>query len=163
MTEEQEIALLANVKSITDRMDLVDAIIKSEKLGQPKVLAFRCGHSGLYLPPDYVKEWGRLYGIGLGPNPVSEVLDSDYHTAPAAINEAIRSFDQVMHPVGNSFAQVDSVLVPAEEAAAAVAICAKDDPYMEARIHIVRARQDVNPMSKRKILRVAWVQAGRKV
>lgn len=163
MSPEQEEALLANVKSITDRMDLVDSIIKSERLGQPKVLAFRCGHSGLYLPPDYVKEWGRLYGIGLGPSPCSEVLDSDYHTAPPAINEQTRSFDQVMHPVGNSFAQVDSVLVYAAEVEGHEAICAKDDPYMEARVTIVRARQDVNPMSKRKILKVAWVQAGRKV
>lgn len=161
MTPEQEQQLLENVKSLTDHMTMVDKVFSAARIGVDMVLAFQCGHSGLYLPADYVKQWGRDYGIGLGPHPVSEVLDSDYYTAPPAITPDIESWDQIMHPVGNSMAQVDYMLVERSAMEANVAILVKDDPKMKKRVAVVRENQMVNPKSKLPILAVAWRQAGR--
>lgn len=161
MTEAQEIALIENVKSLTDHMTMVDAIIKANKLSRETVLAFQCGHTGLYFPADYVKSWGRTYGIGLGPHPVSESLDTDYFTDPPAITEQTRSLDQIMHPVGNSFAQVDYMLVGLDDYNDCRLILAKEDPYMEHRAKIVREKQLVNPKSKLRIMQVAWDRTGR--
>jgi len=158
MNKEEEAALLANVKSITDRLDIVDKVFKQLKVGQKMVLAFQCGHSGLYFPADYVKEWGRLYGIGLGPHPVSEVLDSDYHTDPPDITRETRSLDQIMHPIGNCFAQVDHMLVEEGAYKDNLAVLDKDDPFMDARAAICRAKQDIHPKSKRRVMRVLWEQ-----
>lgn len=161
MTPEQEQQLLANVKSLTDKMGLVDKVFAAARIGVDMVLAFQCGHSGLYLPADYVKMWGRDYGIGLGPHPVSEVLDSDYYTPPPAITPDIESWDQIMHPVGNSMAQVDYMLVERSAMEANLAILVKDDPKMKKRVAVVRENQMMNPKSKLPILAVAWRQAGR--
>lgn len=163
MTPEQEQQLLENVKSLTDHMTMVDEVFKQLKVGREMTLAFQCGHSGLYLPPDYVKEWGRDYGVGLGPHPVSEVLDSDYHTPPAKITHDIESFDQIMHPVGNTFAQVDYMLVEVNAYEQGLAILVRDDAKMKRRASIIRAKQMVNKKSKLPILAVAWRQAGREV
>lgn len=160
MTENEEQALLANVKSLTDHMTLVDEVFRQLKVGRNMVLAFQCGHSGLYFPGDYLKEWGRLYGIGLGPTPVSEVLDTDYHTAPPEITASIRSLDQIMHPVGNCMAQVDAMLVEANAFEYDAALLATDDPFMEERIRIVRPKQQVNPLSRLPILAARWAQKG---
>lgn len=159
LTEQKEIELLENVKSLTDHMHLVDEVFKQMRVGRNMVLAFQCGHSGLYLPGDYVKNWGRGYGIGLGPNPVSEVLDSDYHTKPAPISDDMDSIDQIMHPVGNSFAQVDYMLVEEEALLLNSAILAKDDGGMRKRIPILRKNQMKNPLSKIAIARAMWTQA----
>lgn len=163
MTEQQEQELLANVKSLTDHMHLVDDVFKQLRVGRKMVLAFQCGHSGLYLPGDYVKDWGRGYGIGLGPNPVSEVLDTDYHTKPPAITEDIESFDQITHPVGNSLAQVDYMLVDENEFLLNSAIIAKNDGGMRKRMAIVREKQLVNPKSKLPTMRAIWSQTGKAV
>lgn len=77
---------------------------------------FQCSHSGLLLPLDYGKEWGRKYGIGLGPTPVSECVDVSYWRDLPAMNQSgIRRADQIMHPVTPTFAQVDLVEVPYEK------------------------------------------------
>lgn len=163
MNPEQEQQLLANVKSLTDHMTMVDEVFRQLKVGREMVLAFQCGHSGLYLPGDYVKEWGRDYGIGLGPHPVSEVLDSDYHTPPAKITHDIEEWEQIMHPVGNTFAQVDYMLVEVSALEENSAILVKDDLKMKRRAAILRGKQMVNKKSKLPILAVAWRQAGRDV
>lgn len=161
MSPEQELDLLENVKSLTDHMTMVDQVFAQLKVGKKMVLAFQCGHSGLYLPGDYVKNWGRGYGIGLGPNPVSEVLDTDYYTDPPAISNDTQSFDQIMHPVGNSFAQVDYMLVDEEAFNKGQAILARDDGFMRTRVKIVREKQLENPRSKLRNMAVAWERAGR--
>lgn len=162
MDAAQEQALIENVKSLTDKMTMVDKVFEKLRVGQNMVLAFQCGHSQLYFPGDYLKQWGRLYGIGLGPTPVSEVLDTDYYTAPPTITNEIKSLDQIMHPVGNCFAQVDAMLVEESAYNAAQAILAIDDPYMDKRIAIIRPKQLENPLSKMGILAAMWAQKGRR-
>lgn len=161
MTKEEEEALLANVKSLTDHKTMVDEVFKQMRVGRNMILVFQCGHSGLYLPGDYVKNWGRAYGVGLGPNPVSEVLDTDYHTDPPAITPEIQSIEQIMHPIGNSLAQVDYMLVEETAAADSMAVLAAADPYMRRRAAIVRGKQMVNPRSRLRNMAVAWDRAGR--
>jgi hypothetical protein len=138
--EELESALLA----VTDQVGkLMDRALK-----KGMVPVFRCGHSGLLLPADYVKEWGRLYGIGLGPDPVSEVLNSDYTAEPAAITPRIRKETQIMHPVVVCKSQVDFDWATPEEFEAEKAILAKDDARCERRAAIVWQKQLVNPRSR---------------
>lgn len=156
MNQEKEKELLDNVKSLTDRMTLVDEVFKQLKVGRKMVLAFQCGHSGLYLPGDFVKNWGRGYGIGLGPHPVSEVLDTDYHTAPPAITPETESLDQIMHPVGTSFAQVDYMLVDEAVFNSEAAVLVRDDPHMRKRASIVRNKQMINPRSKLPNMAALW-------
>jgi len=163
MATEQEIEqLIQNVRSISDRMDLVDTVLKNNKLGRDTVLAFRCGESGLLYPADYVKEWGRLYGIGLGPHPVSESLQSDYYTDPPPITNDTRSFDQIMHPLYVSCAQMDSILVPAEEFEADKAILDLDDKGYFRRAPVLRAKQIANAKGKLRNMAVAWERAGKR-
>lgn len=122
------------------------------------VPAFRCGHSGLYYPGDYLKEWGRRYGIGLGPTPVSECLDSEYEVDPPAITPAIRRIEQIMHPLRVSMAQMDFHMVAPETLAGAAAVLADADPYMERRVEIVRARQLQNPAGRLHVMQAAWAR-----
>jgi len=159
MNEQQEQELIENVKSLTDRMTMVDEVFKQLRVGRSMVLAFQCGHSGLYLPGDYVKNWGRGYGSGLGPNPVSEVLDTDYFTAPPEITPDIRKIEDIAHPVGATFAQVDYMLVDSEAYEANRAILAKSDPFMDARMKIIYPKQLVNKNSRLPVMRMKWLQA----
>jgi hypothetical protein len=103
------------------------------------VPAFRCAHSGLYYPPDYCKEWGRKYGVGLGSKPVSEVLNTEY------LFPAVKGLNgKMMHPVGNTYAQVDFCYVAVEEYNENQAILQADDPTMETRSAILRDKQSQN-------------------
>jgi len=163
MNEQQERELLENVKSLTDHMKMVDEVFKQLRVGRNMVLAFQCGHSGLYLPGDYVKNWGRGYGIGLGPTPVSEVLDTDYMTAPPAITPEIQDISQIMHPVGNSLAQVDYMLVDQDAFEENSAVLHKDDPHMRLRARIVRDKQLQNPRGRLRIMQMNWETSGKKV
>lgn len=148
MTPEQEQELVENVKSITDRLDQVDKILAANKMGVDLVLAFRCGHSGLYFPGDYVKMWGVLYGIGLGPDPVTECLDSDYATDPPPITRDLRTATQIMHPLRHIRVQVDSDTVPRAVFDANRAILMMEDWNLDRRAPILRANQLKNPRSK---------------
>lgn len=163
LTEQQEQELLENVKSLTDRLTMVDEVLRQAKLGRNMTLAFVCGASGLYFPGDYVKGWGKRYGIGLGPHPVSETLQSDYDTNPAPITPETRDINDIMHPLYVSQAQVDYMLVPEEELTAHLAILDREDRGYRQRVKIVRAKQSQNPKSKIKLLETAWIQAGRRV
>jgi len=162
MTEQEEQQLIENVRSLTDRMTLVDQVLKSNKLGKDVVLAFRCGESGLLYPADYVKQWGRLYGIGLGPHPVSESLQSDYYTDPPPITNETRSFDQIMHPLYVSCAQMDSLLVPLQEFEESKAILDLDDRHYYRRAPVLREKQLANSQGKLRNMAVAWERAGKR-
>lgn len=149
----------AQIRSVTDKVGRLMDLVQQKGF----VPAFRCGHSGLWYPGDYVKEWGRRYGIGLGPSPVSEVLDSVYDVAPPAITPEIRRIEQIMHPLQVSMAQVDFDMVPAGtfEAPGPVAILAADDPDMDARARICRKKQLANPNGRLHIMQAAWSRQGR--
>lgn len=143
--EDRFAALESNLRTVTDQIGgIMDRVLK-----KGFVPAFRCGHSGLLLPADYIKDWGRKYGIGLGPSPVSEVLNSDYDMRPAVPEgNALRRIDQIMHPVGPCMSQVDFDLFEPEEAQAGWAVLDMDDPGMFERSKIVRSRQLVNPRGR---------------
>lgn len=99
--------------------------------------AFRCSRTGVLFPGDYVEEWGKRYGIGLGSVPVSEALTNRYDIPVASS----RDERQTMHPVGVCRAQVDLVDVPEEEFTANAAVLAIEDISMERRAPIMRGRQ----------------------
>lgn len=148
----------AALKATTDKVGgLMDMVLQKDY-----VPAFVCNHSGLLLPGDYVKEWGRLYGIGYGPDPVSEVLDSDYDTDPPAITPAIRRIEQIMHPVGVCFAQVDRTMVHPSVFMTSKAIMEHEDMEMEARASIVREKQLKNIRGRLRTMQAAWNSTGRK-
>lgn len=98
---------------------------------------FRCARTGVMYPEDYVEEWGRKYGIGLGPTPISEALINQYHIDVAESKNSRRS----MHPVGVCRAQLDHVTVPQSEFDAHKAILAVDDPDMNTRGTLMREKQ----------------------
>lgn len=93
--------------------------------------AFRCSRTGLLYPSDYVEEWGRKYGIGLGPVPISEALVNDYH----------RDIAGDMHGLSVARAQIDMVEVTEEEFIQNQAILDIDDPKYKARSDIMRSKQ----------------------
>lgn len=111
--------------------------------------AFRCSHSGLYFPDDYVKQWGRKYGIGLGRQSISEVLDTDY-AQPVCTPEHDHS--RSMHPVGVTRVQVDLVEVSEEEYESNRAIVDLDDPKMIKRAALIQEKQKINSQKLRAIL-----------
>lgn len=109
---------------------------------------FRCSRTGMLYPPDYIEQWGRKYGIGLGCTPVSEALVNVY-TSPLVANEAHPEL--TMYPVSNCFAQVDFVILDKEPPADRIPILAIDDPNMQARAEIMRSRQRVHSAEMSRI------------
>lgn len=129
--------LESELKTVTDKIGgLIDRIN-----GEGLVPAFRCGHSQLLYPGNYLKEWGKLYGIGQGPLPVSEALDSDYDTAPAKLDSSVKSITQIMHGLSVTGAQMDFLLVTQEEFDARPTVLATEDPDYEARCEIILPKQ----------------------
>lgn len=153
--------LAANLKAVTDSHAMLDQVVKNAKIGVPTIPAFKCNHSGLYFPPDYAKAWGKLYGLGLGPDPVSEILDTDYDTDPPAITPEIDDISQIMHPVGHTRVQMDLVMVPQDEYNANLAIPAHTDHKMKLRAPILRAKQLANTKGKLRVMQAAWERGGR--
>lgn len=101
--------------------------------------AFQCLHSGLYFPADYYKNWGITYGIGLGPEPVSEILDTTYHLPKA---EAFQPGSEIfMHPMGITHGTVQMVEISEEEYEKNKAICHHEDRDMVKRTTIVIEKQ----------------------
>lgn len=143
--QQLEEALLATTDQIGSLMDMV--------LQKGFVPAFVCNHSGLLLPGDMVKNWGRDgYGIGLGPDPVSEVLDTNYELDLPDITPQIRRIDQIMHPVGYCMSQIDRVMVSPSEFEARKAILERDDQQFIDRAKILREKQMKNPKGRIHIL-----------
>ena len=107
--------------------------------------AFQCLHSGLYYPGDYYKKWGIDYGIGQGPDPVSEILNSAEHLPKAAAFS--KDSGILMYPVGVTHAPVQMVEVSEEEFAKNAAILHKDDVQMTKRIEILVAKQKAKALA----------------
>lgn len=142
--------LAAAVRAVTDSNASIDAVIKAAKIGAPKEIAFRCSHSGMFFPANYAKEWGRLYGIGLGDQVVSESLDSMYqvktnHPAPEEPQD-------LMHPLVNSCAQVDYGVFDEEQVNSALLIPAYTDTRMAKRVEVLFQKQMTNPKSSLGLL-----------
>jgi hypothetical protein len=91
-------------------------------------------------PADYIEQWGRKYGIGLGPVPVSEALVNCYQS-PLIHNTTDPT--QTMYPVAVCRAQVDLVDID-NPTTGEIAVIALADPNMEVRAEIMRGRQRVN-------------------
>lgn len=134
----------ANLKSITDKLTVLDDLVNGKK-----TLVFRCRHSGLHYPADYVREWGRKYGIGLGSSVVSESLNSRYDLEPADAKQA-RRIQDVMHPLEVTRAELDAIFIPVSQPIDSPVID-MDDPYMEKRVQIIIPKQIKNPQSKIKV------------
>lgn len=151
--EARIISLESSLKAVTDRIGgLMDQVLQ-----KGFVPAFRCSHSGLLLPGEYVRDWGRNgIGIGLGPDPVSEVLDTDYDTPPPALTNEIRRIEQIMHPVGPCMGQIDLVMVPPSVFEETAAILDREDDLMETRASIVRKKQLANPRGRLAIMERAY-------
>lgn len=150
MLDKLEQSLLAATDQIGGLIDQVNQ--------KGFVPVFRCAHSGLLLPGDYVKDWGGLYGVGYGPDPVSEVLDSNYSVLPPMPSAQTRldSIDQLMHPVGPCMAQVDLIMVSPEEAEAKAAVLSYADRKYNKRRVIMIDRQLKNPRGKVAMYRAAF-------
>ena len=108
-----------------------------------KVGAYRCRASELLYPADYVKKWGTVYGIGLGPVPVSESLQTDYQSTTGFVPGLGE-----MHAVGVSHSEMDYVEVEQAEFDANAAILDKDDPGYHKRMKIIRPKQLANSLNK---------------
>jgi len=114
------------------------------------VTLFRCAGSGLFFPADYVQQWGRKYGLGLGPRVVSEVMETAWQR-PCAIPKNLRTPDQVMYPMGNACANVDAVTMSESEAKnVEMAILMKDDPFYVKIAKKVRDKQLKNTNGRLK-------------
>jgi len=110
---------------------------------EKEVMVYRCAGSGLYFPSNYVEEWGRKYGHGLGKAVVSECLETMWH-CDCAIPKNLVSPDQVMFPLMQGEHQVDSVLLSAEEY---MDLCCYPEKWAQCE------RVDVNMNKRAKILR----------
>jgi len=109
---------------------------------------FRCARTGLLYPADYVENWGRKYGIGLGPEPVSEALVNNYGGDIAINRDNMLS----MRPVAVCKAQVDLVDIPDKSPELKrMAILAIDDPHMDERAQVMRERQREHDPKMRRI------------
>jgi len=148
MNEQQEAALLADVKSLTDHMNLVDKVFAKARLGINMILVFQCGESGLYYPSDYVRNWGRPWGDGLGPDVCSESLQSQYDIDPPEVTREVRDLNQIMHPLKSSRAQMDAHLVEVSAAMDNMAIPEHEDYNMLRRAPILREKQLKNPSGR---------------
>lgn len=106
-------------------------------MADKKVFAFRCSRTGLYFPADYVEQWGKKYGDGLGPVPVSEALTNEYGQG---IPEGSRQ-GEAMHPLAVCKAQVDLVQITEAEYEANKAILDKEDQSLTKRATLMREKQ----------------------
>jgi hypothetical protein len=106
-------------------------------MAEKMVKAFRCSRTGLFYPEDYVENWGKTYGVGMGSVPISEALVNHYHE-PIAEG---KGSDSTMHPVGLCRSQVDLVIIPESEYLANLAIVHNDDPDYLERSKIMRDKQ----------------------
>jgi hypothetical protein len=102
-----------------------------------KVRAFRCSRTGLYYPSDYVEEWGRKYGIGLGCVPISEAITTRYDMPVCEAKDS----NKTMHPLGVCRSQVDLVEIEEEEYLNNQAVLAIEDEDMSSRASIMRDKQ----------------------
>jgi hypothetical protein len=94
----------------------------------------KCQRCGAVFPEDYIDQWGRKYGRGLGREPKCEALSSKYHR-PIAVP---RSGFLPMHPLGVCRGLVLPVTLPADTE---TMILATEDPCMQKRAPLMREIQ----------------------
>lgn len=107
-----------------------------------KVKAFRCSRTGLFYPSDYVEQWGRKYGRGLGTVPVSEAVVNMYRRKPVYGRDGLMS-----HPIANCRAQVDMVEIEEADYLANLAILHIDDPDYQKRGELMHHKGMVKEQS----------------
>lgn len=101
-------------------------------------MPFMCLRTKVVFPEDYVEEWGRKYGIGLGPTPVSEALVNCYHDTV----DLKAHPDKRMHSLAVCKAPI--VYLTDKEVAdrkLTIAILDYEDHAMEARGKMMREKQ----------------------
>lgn len=137
--QEMRIAALEeDLKTATDSLKNLDPMISGAR-----VMAWRCSHSGMFFPSDYVKMWGIEFGVGLGKEAVSECLDSYYHLElPRSDlhNRGIKPY-QMMYPVGITRAQIDYYMAHPNEFKSQRLVCHIQDENYEKRAGIIRKKQ----------------------
>jgi len=111
--------------------------------------AYQCSSTELYYPADYIEQWGRKYGVGLGPVPVSEAWESMYEMPVSPAPRDIQSADQIGHGIRVCGAPVFPVEITEDQYAKGKAVLQEEDPNGRKRWAVVRAIQDKNPRSRR--------------
>lgn len=124
------------------------------------MLAYRCSSTGLLYPADYIEMWGRKYGIGLGPVPVSEAWESNYEMPVSQAPRDIQNGNQIGHSIRACGAPVFPVEVSESEYEAGKAVLQSEDPNGRKRWDIVRKIQDTNHRSRRALALTRIVQEG---
>ena len=142
----------ANLKAITDRLDHLDPLVTGKEF-----LFFRCSHSGKFFPGDYVKEWGRRYGVGIGGEVRSEALDTMYEVDPM-LHKSLRSIKQIMHPCKVSGAPVIPVFLAKIPARKDLLIPEFEDKYGDARAEILLSYQMKNKRSKIRLYQTMYAK-----
>ena len=117
------------------------------------VVALQCNETGMYLPDDYEKEWGRKYGIGRGPKPLTPVMDTLEDQQPTI--GVVDGEEVYMFPIGFRMTTdmgFTRVTLPDQATFDAnAAVTDLEDPKMIKRIKIVRSKQLEKPYLKSKI------------
>lgn len=134
-------SLESSLKTVTDRIDMLDPLVQGKQH-----MYFMCLHSQKLFPHDYIKEWGKKYGIGLGGDPRSECLDSDYNVRPSL--EGIRTIEDIMHPCKISGAPLDVVFLAAPAPESMRLITAREDRDGRKRGILLRKKQLKNPLNR---------------
>lgn len=104
-----------------------------------KIGCFRCSRTGLLFPSDYVENWGKKYGIGLGSVPVSEALVNLYDG-----QQPVGEGENKMFAVGVCRAPISYQEVEQSEYDDKKAVIAIDDISYALRAPIMRSRQISN-------------------
>lgn len=106
-----------------------------------KIVLFQCEGTGLYFPGDYLEMWGRKYGLGLGPKPISECLETAWHKK-IAYPEDLKTVEQIMYPLMNGGHDIGAVILsPKDVAKCPMAVLGINDPFIVKRGKILRQKQ----------------------
>jgi len=131
--------ILKELKDITEANGLAESLS-----GNKLVMVFQCNGTGLYFPSDYIEEWGRKYGHGLGKTVVSECLETAWGQ-DLAVPKNLRRPEQIMYPLKQGNHGITAVMVTPEEAKGLdYAILMIDDPFGDDRTKIIRDKQMKN-------------------
>lgn len=120
-------------------------------------LVYVCARTNIVFPPDYVEEWGRKYGHGFGPVPVSEGLVNDYWLPVVGDGES------AMHPLSVCRAQVDRIKMSEDEFAETAAILQIDDQKMITRSELMKLKQILKSAKMRQLFPEIAIDAAKQL